>query len=222
MPVFKGPSEQQRTNVNINLADRVGFEPTEPLQARRISSAVPSTTRPPVRRRRYWSGWGLASQIPGKCGILRAPEEVLARHRPLPIAVIAALTAAVGLAQIATCSRPAMAADAAPPTGLRQDVIFPDYGPLARNSEILPRVLTPLTVAGLQREFARTGKTLSETSFDPAAEKFLVHVPAEKPPQGYGLMVFVPPWQKAQLPNGWGAGAGPVRRDIRHRRPVRQ
>jgi transposase len=33
------------------MADRVGFEPTEPLQARRISSAVPSTTRPPVRRR---------------------------------------------------------------------------------------------------------------------------------------------------------------------------
>src|SRR5882757_4840787 len=32
------------------MADRVGFEPTEPLQARRISSAVPSTTRPPVHR----------------------------------------------------------------------------------------------------------------------------------------------------------------------------
>ena len=146
----------------------------------------------------------MASQIPGKFGILRAPEEVLARHRPHPVAVIAALTAAVGLAQFATSSRPAMAADAAPPTGLRQDVIFTDYGPLARNSEILRRVFTPLTVAGLQREFARTGKTLSETSFNPAAEKFLVRVPAEKPPQGDGLLVFAPPWQKAQLPNGWG------------------
>jgi predicted esterase len=29
-------------------------------------------------------------------------------------------------------------------------------------------------------------------------------VPPEKPPEGYRLMVFVPPWQKAQLPNGWG------------------
>ena len=33
---------------DVGVADRVGFEPTEPLQARRISSAVPSTTRPPV------------------------------------------------------------------------------------------------------------------------------------------------------------------------------
>src|SRR5579863_8924301 len=33
------------------LADRVGFEPTVRLHVRRISSAVPSTTRPPVRRR---------------------------------------------------------------------------------------------------------------------------------------------------------------------------
>ena len=45
------------------LADRVGFEPTEPLQARRISSAVPSTTRPPVRRRRYLSGQLMASSF---------------------------------------------------------------------------------------------------------------------------------------------------------------
>ena len=31
------------------LADRVGFEPTIPVKVLRISSAVPSTTRPPVR-----------------------------------------------------------------------------------------------------------------------------------------------------------------------------
>jgi hypothetical protein len=35
------------------LADRVGFEPTIPLQVCRISSAVPSTTRPPVRRAEF-------------------------------------------------------------------------------------------------------------------------------------------------------------------------
>lgn len=33
------------------MADRVGFEPTIPLQVCRISSAVPSTARPPVRGR---------------------------------------------------------------------------------------------------------------------------------------------------------------------------
>lgn len=31
------------------MAERVGFEPTVPLQARRISSAVHSTTLPPLR-----------------------------------------------------------------------------------------------------------------------------------------------------------------------------
>src|SRR5690606_11600461 len=32
-----------------NVAERVGFEPTVPLPARRISSAVLSTTQPPLR-----------------------------------------------------------------------------------------------------------------------------------------------------------------------------
>src|SRR5665213_4585532 len=31
------------------MADRVGFEPTIPVKVLRISSAVPSTARPPVR-----------------------------------------------------------------------------------------------------------------------------------------------------------------------------
>ncbi len=34
------------------MAERVGFEPTVPLQARRISSAVLSTTQPPLPKRR--------------------------------------------------------------------------------------------------------------------------------------------------------------------------
>src|SRR4051812_15606964 len=45
------------------MADRVGFEPTVPLQVRRISSAVPSTTRPPVRRPEYRSRRGKASRF---------------------------------------------------------------------------------------------------------------------------------------------------------------
>jgi predicted esterase len=146
----------------------------------------------------------LASQIPGKSCILRAPEEALARYRHHHIAVLAALLAAAGLAQIAAHSLPAMAEDGPPPTGLREDVVFRDYPALANNSEILRRVFTPLTAAAIKRELSRTGKSLSETSFDLAAEKFLVYVPPVKPPQGYGLIVFVPPWQKSQLPNGWG------------------
>src|SRR5262249_4653162 len=36
-------------NVDIVLADGVGFEPTRPLQACRFSRPVPSTARPPIR-----------------------------------------------------------------------------------------------------------------------------------------------------------------------------
>lgn len=102
------------------------------------------------------------------------------------------------------CGGFAMAQESPPASGLREDVTFSSYPPLARNSELLGRVFTPLTLAGIRRDLAQKGKTIGETSVDLAAEKFLVYVPATRPPQGYRLMVFVPPWQKAQLPQGWG------------------
>ena len=109
----------------------------------------------------------------------------------------------LGLAAIACLVTGAAAAQDAGP-GLHEAVTFSNYPLLARNSQLLARVFTPLTLAGIKRDFARTGKSISETSVDLAAEKFLVYVPATRPPQGYRLMVFVPPWQKAQLPQGWG------------------
>src|SRR3954469_3145974 len=44
-PPHPNPQIKKGPQGPLLLADRVGFEPTEPLQARRISSAVPSTTR---------------------------------------------------------------------------------------------------------------------------------------------------------------------------------
>ena len=98
--------------------------------------------------------------------------------------------------------RPAMADDA--PTGLLENVTFRDYPDLARSSEVLARVFSPLTVADIRRDLARSGKALGEVPLDVAAEKFLLYVPQQKPPGGYGLLVFVPPWENAQLPAGWG------------------
>jgi len=40
---------------------------------------------------------------------------------------------------------------------------------------------------------------------DLARERFMVIVPARAPPGGYGLLVFVPPWNDARLPEGWAA-----------------
>ena len=31
----------------------------------------------------------------------------------------------------------------------------------------------------------------------------MLYVPAHPPPAGYGLLVFIPPWQEARLPAGW-------------------
>ena len=61
-----------------------------------------------------------------------------------------------------------------PATGLQTGVVFQDYGPLARSSEIIRRAFTPLTAAAITREIAGSGKTLSETSLDLSNEKFLV------------------------------------------------
>ena len=99
--------------------------------------------------------------------------------------------------------QPAAAEDAAP-TGLLENVTFRDYPDLARSSEVLTRVFSPLTVADIRRDLARSGKSLGETPLDVAAEKFLLYVPPQKPAGGYGLLVFVPPWENAQLPAGWG------------------
>jgi hypothetical protein len=35
-------------------------------------------------------------------------------------------------------------------------------------------------------------------------EVFAAFVPASPPAQGYGLLVFIPPWNEAKLPRGWG------------------
>jgi predicted esterase len=47
---------------------------------------------------------------------------------------------------------------------------------------------------------SRTGQPL-----DIAREKFLIYVPVRKPPEGYALLVFVPPWENAKLPPDWAA-----------------
>ena len=105
---------------------------------------------------------------------------------------------------LAALFAPAAAPQSPAPSGLKDNLHFQAYGALAQSSEVLRRVFTPLTAASIKRDLARSGKKLNETPLDLAAESFLAYVPPEQPPGGYGLMVFVPPWQKAQLPQGWG------------------
>jgi pimeloyl-ACP methyl ester carboxylesterase len=46
---------------------------------------------------------------------------------------------------------------------------------------------------------------LRDQPIDLAQERFSVYVPSHSPAQGYGLLVFVPPWENARLPRGWAA-----------------
>jgi len=88
-------------------------------------------------------------------------------------------------------------------TGLQPDVIFTDYSPLSRSLELARRLLTPLANQELNRVSANTHTALREQPVDLSQESFAVYVPPNAPPAGYGLLAFIPPWDKAYLPAGW-------------------
>ncbi|HEX4184009.1 MAG TPA: PHB depolymerase family esterase [Caulobacteraceae bacterium] len=89
-------------------------------------------------------------------------------------------------------------------TGLQPNVVFSEETPLSSNAELARRLLTPLTAAQVPQLLARGGKMLAAQPLNPSDERFVVYVPRQPPPQGYGLLVFVPPWPEAALPPGWG------------------
>jgi dienelactone hydrolase len=82
-------------------------------------------------------------------------------------------------------------------------VVFQDYSPLSQNAELLRRMLSPLADQAVEQALARTRKALAAQSIDLSAERFVVYVPPQAPPGGYGLMVFISPGSEAKLPAGW-------------------
>jgi dienelactone hydrolase len=84
-------------------------------------------------------------------------------------------------------------------------VRFDRYSPLSTNAEIARRMLSPLDGEHLRDILARSGKALAPQPVDLAGEAFALYVPSRTPPHGYGLIVFVPPWQDARLPPEWKA-----------------
>lgn len=113
---------------------------------------------------------------------------------------------ALGLLLAGAALVPAERAPADEPAapGLHEEVAFSGYSPLAATPELVRRLLTPLAAAEVQRRVALSGKTLIGQSVDITQESFSVYVPRGAPPGGYALLVFVPPWKDARLPQGWG------------------
>ena len=89
--------------------------------------------------------------------------------------------------------------------GAHENVRFSQYPTIAEAKEVLSRVLSPLAVEAVQRRLQASGKAVQTQMFDMGSEEFVIYVPHKKPPAGYGLLVFVPPWPKAEIPPGWSA-----------------
>ena len=88
-------------------------------------------------------------------------------------------------------------------TGLMSDVV-PDGGNSALAGDLFPRVLSPLGLEALRRKTTdRPGGTTA--TFPLTGEKFTLYVPAREPSGGYGLLVFIRPWEDAALPSGWAS-----------------
>lgn len=88
--------------------------------------------------------------------------------------------------------------------GTLDDVTFDRYTPLSSNLELARRMLSPLTAAKLPQILTGKDAKLAEQPLDLRAERFAIYVPATPAPtQGYGLIVFVPPWDVAKVPERW-------------------
>jgi pimeloyl-ACP methyl ester carboxylesterase len=83
---------------------------------------------------------------------------------------------------------------------VQNDVTFSEPSPLSGNAQIVQRSFTPIEVQRIDATLAPKGQP-----FDISKEKYLLYVPSAKPPQGYALLVFIPPWEGAKIPEGWAA-----------------
>src|SRR4051794_3420991 len=103
---------------------------------------------------------------------------------------------------IASAAIAASSTFAAAPTqpGLHTGVILTESSPLASTAEIVRRTFSPLTVARIA-----AGHSLAGQPIDIAHETFTLYVPEHRPPQGYALLVFVPPTEIAKVPPGWAS-----------------
>jgi hypothetical protein len=85
-----------------------------------------------------------------------------------------------------------------------RDQVFDKYSQLASNAEMARRVLTPLTVRRGDEVLAAKKTTLRQQPIDLTKEKFSLYVPGAPPPkEGYGLLVYVAPWEEMGTPKSW-------------------
>jgi pimeloyl-ACP methyl ester carboxylesterase len=89
-------------------------------------------------------------------------------------------------------------------SNLQHDVVFDQPSPLASNGTMLERLFSPLLAAALRAELTKARGSTTTSALDLIQERFELYVPEGQPPAvGYGLLVFVPPWESQGLPREW-------------------
>ena len=91
----------------------------------------------------------------------------------------------------------------ATPGQLARNIAFDQPSPLAKNFVLLERLLSPRHRMRQLAAMAAKGEALAPYPLDFSAERFSIFLPKQQPPAGYGLLVFIPPWEDARLPLGW-------------------
>jgi len=108
-------------------------------------------------------------------------------------AALSILSASAGEGADATLTAP----------GAHLNARFSEYPSIATAESVSTRLLSPFAAEEIRRKVRLSGKRLESAMFDINGESFVVYVPRSQPPEGYGLLVFVPPWPDAELPSGW-------------------
>jgi predicted esterase len=92
---------------------------------------------------------------------------------------------------------------ATPGQGIARVETFASHAPYARNAEIATRMLTPLIAARVLTALQAGGEHSREFAIELANERFDTYVPPHAPASGYGVLVFVPPWDDSEFPDRW-------------------
>lgn len=82
---------------------------------------------------------------------------------------------------------------------LRTDVVFTEYTALSTTAEMVRRLYSPLRAVRIHQEAQRTGHTLLGQPIDLAKEHYAIYVPDHP----RALLVFIPPWSRAEVPREW-------------------
>jgi pimeloyl-ACP methyl ester carboxylesterase len=129
------------------------------------------------------------SPMPDSRNDTRAPPHAMKKRR----SAWRTLLAALGIAGLGS-------APCAAEGTLLKDVTFADASAAATSAELARRLLTPLAY----RRVAPHLRDARAMPLDVARERFAVYVPeGAPPPDGYAVLVFIPPWSEAALPRDW-------------------